>query len=113
MKLFINNNITSLAYSLKQLSVGLVFFVVPSGLVSQMIIKTRVFYSCMSCSSRLEWPCLVSKKTSEATQKSSLFEVSDERRKQVWAISVDERQFFERSGHSLDLFVYFLCQDKK
>jgi hypothetical protein len=55
----------------------------------------------------------VSQKTSEATQKSSLFEVSDERRKRVWAIFVGEHQFFERSGHSLEFFVYFLLQGKK
>jgi hypothetical protein len=55
----------------------------------------------------------VSQKTSEAAQKLPLFKVSDERRKRVWAILVDERQFFERGGLSLDFFVYFLCQDKK
>jgi len=42
-----------------------------------------------------------------------LFEVSDVRRKQVWTVPASERLFFERSGHSLEFFAFFLLQGKK
>jgi hypothetical protein len=38
---------------------------------------------------------------------------SRRRRERVWAIPAAERQFFERSGRSLELFASFLFQDKK
>jgi hypothetical protein len=46
-------------------------------------------------------------------EESSLFEVPDVRREQVWAIPAHERQFFVRSGRSLDFFASFLRQGKK
>jgi hypothetical protein len=46
-------------------------------------------------------------------EESSLFEVPDVRRERVWAIPAHERQFFERSGRSLEFFASFLLQGKK
>ncbi|GAT62893.1 hypothetical protein PJIAN_3204 [Paludibacter jiangxiensis] len=63
----------------------------------------------------VDWGDLVRRAKKQARERTELplFEVSDLRRKQVWATPAHERRFFERSGRSLELFASFLFQDKK